>query len=77
MADCKWNPARHTIGPCASFVHAPMWGIGPEVSARSRPWMLDSLAPLRSACSLVRSLFHAGEEEFEPNFPIALNADAI
>ena len=31
----------------------------------------------RSACGLVRSLFHAGEEEFEPNFPIALNADAI
>ena len=31
----------------------------------------------RSACSLIRSLLHAGEEEFEPNFPIALNSDAI
>jgi len=26
---------------------------------------------------LVRSLFDTGEEEFEPNFPIALDADAI
>jgi len=31
----------------------------------------------RSACSLIRRLFHAGEKEFEPNLPIALSADAI